>query len=82
VGLSSSWAGGKDGREVIDCLLPSISCLLSDSGIFYLVTVKENRPDDICQYLMKSFGLFSQTVITRRAYNEHLSVLRFSKKKI
>ena len=42
--LSSSWAGGVDGRQVIDQFLPYVTELLSPSGVLYLVVIKENKP--------------------------------------
>ncbi|CAH3166598.1 unnamed protein product [Porites lobata] len=47
-GIEASWAGGKDGREVMDRLLPLVSTLLSNFGCFYLVTVAENKPGIYC----------------------------------
>jgi len=41
-GLEASWAGGIKGREVMDRFFPYVPELLSDHGMFYLVTVKEN----------------------------------------
>lgn len=76
--IEASWAGGKDGREVMDRLFPLVSTLLSNSGCFYLVTITENRPDEIMKLLV-ACGLFGETVLTRKAGRERLSVLRFSK---
>lgn len=43
-GITAAWAGGIDGREVIDRVLPSIPALLSrPSGVMYLLLVEENR---------------------------------------
>jgi len=46
-GISISWAGGKDGRVVIDSFLPSVADLLSESGLFFMVSIEENMPRDI-----------------------------------
>lgn len=43
-GIEASWAGGEDGREVIDRFLPTVEMLLSLDGAFYLVIIKENKP--------------------------------------
>lgn len=48
-GIEASWAGGKDGREVLDRILDSIPNLLRpQGGCMYLVAVNENLPEDIC----------------------------------
>ncbi|XP_073689154.1 methyltransferase N6AMT1-like, partial [Garra rufa] len=77
-GIEASWAGGIRGREVMDRFFPMIPQLLSDHGVFYLVTVSENNPDEIVDVLGES-GLKGQTCLTRQAGRERLSVLRFSK---
>lgn len=47
-GIEAAWAGGSRGREVMDRLFPLVPSLLSDNGIFYLVTVKENDNGIYC----------------------------------
>ncbi|RMC01726.1 hypothetical protein DUI87_21742 [Hirundo rustica rustica] len=51
-GIEASWAGGKQGREVMDRVFPLVPDLLSPGGLFYLVTIKENNPG-----VEKRFGL-------------------------
>ncbi|XP_060090356.1 methyltransferase N6AMT1 isoform X2 [Heteronotia binoei] len=77
-GIEAAWAGGKNGREVMDRLFPVVSDLLSTRGLFYLVTVKENNPDEIIEILQK-YGLKGTKAICRRAGSENLAVLRFCK---
>lgn len=43
-GIEASWAGGKRGREVMDRFFPMVPQLLSEQGLFYLVTVSDNNP--------------------------------------
>jgi hypothetical protein len=43
-GIEASWAGGANGREVINRVLPLVPELLSNTGIFYMVVIKENNP--------------------------------------
>ncbi|KAJ1842187.1 HemK methyltransferase member 2 [Coemansia sp. RSA 2703] len=78
-GEAAAWAGGCDGRVVVDQLLPHVSMLLAPGGAFYLVVIEENRPDEIIQ-LMTAQGLDGERVLERRAGRERLSVLRFTKK--
>ncbi|RKP14314.1 N6-adenine-specific DNA methyltransferase 1 [Piptocephalis cylindrospora] len=73
-GIEASWAGGKEGREVLDRLLPLIHRLLSPKGIFYLVAVEENRPEDIAS-ILQAHGV----VARRKTGPEALSIWRYSK---
>ncbi|XP_006105876.2 hemK methyltransferase family member 2 isoform X1 [Myotis lucifugus] len=77
-GIEAAWAGGRNGREVMDRFFPLVPDLLSPRGLFYLVTIKENNPEDILE-TMKVRGLQGTTALSRRAGQELLSVLRFTK---
>lgn len=77
--LECSWAGGPDGRFWIDILLPRIASLLSPSGCFIMILVKENRPEEICHWALKEFGLKSKVLHDRKALNEHLFAVKFYK---
>ncbi|KAM3850746.1 methyltransferase N6AMT1 [Diretmus argenteus] len=75
-GVAAAWAGGRRGREVTDRFWPVVTQLLSEKGLFYLVTIAENRPEEIIHLLAES-GLTGVSCLSRRAGNERLSVLRF-----
>ncbi len=79
-GISAAWAGGRDGREVLDRLLPRIPALLSARGVVYLLVLEENikagQPDSLWTALP---GLAATRLLARRAGPEHLSVLRFAR---
>ena len=75
-GIEASWAGGRNGRRVLDRLLPHVARVLAPAGRFYVVCVAENDPASIVSYLRER-GLTGETVLRRRARNEALSVLRF-----
>mmetsp|Transcript_23452 Transcript_23452/g.35130 ORF Transcript_23452/g.35130 Transcript_23452/m.35130 type:complete len:279 (-) Transcript_23452:78-914(-) len=75
--ISAAWAGGLNGREVLDRILLDIPKLLSKKGVFYLVMVDENKPKEIIDALGKS-GLNATLVSKRQAYNEALKVWRFN----
>ncbi|NXU20095.1 HEMK2 methyltransferase, partial [Pardalotus punctatus] len=77
-GIEASWAGGKRGREVMDRVFPLVADLLSPGGLFYLVTIKENNPDEILETMKKS-GLNGTQVLSRQAGQEMLTILRFRK---
>ncbi|XP_051912951.1 methyltransferase N6AMT1 isoform X2 [Hippocampus zosterae] len=75
-GIEAAWAGGSRGREVTDRFLPIVSQLLSSRGLFYLVTIAENDPEEIIQTL-SGYGLQGKPHLSTRAGNERLTVLCF-----
>ncbi|NXX75785.1 HEMK2 methyltransferase, partial [Urocolius indicus] len=77
-GIEASWAGGKKGREVMDRVFPLVPDLLAPGGLFYLVTIKENNPDEILE-MMKKCGLEGTQALSRQAGQEMLTVLKFRK---
>lgn len=74
--ISAAWAGGMRGRRVLDRLLPAIGAALSARGLFYLLGVAENDPDEIAALLREQAGLQSTIIAERRAQNERLFVMR------
>jgi release factor glutamine methyltransferase len=56
--IAAAWAGGKDGRLVIDRLLPIIPTLLSDGGVAYMVVIPENKPQGNMPVYMLEFKAF------------------------
>lgn len=76
--IARSWAGGEKGREVMDRIFPLIPQLLSAEGVFYLVVIQENKPDEI-KSLMSSLGLEMEAVLMRKAGIERLMILKFRK---
>ncbi|KAF6385179.1 N-6 adenine-specific DNA methyltransferase 1 [Rhinolophus ferrumequinum] len=50
-GIEAAWAGGRKGREVMDRFFPLVPDLLSQRGLFYLVTIKENNPGNAGQFI-------------------------------
>lgn len=78
-GIEASWAGGTDGRLVIDQVLPQIARLLSrPNGVAYMITVDDNKPEDIASIMMKDYGITVQPFLRRRARNEFLTVLKMT----
>ena len=76
--ISGSWAGGVDGRQVIDRFLPTVPSLLSDNGLLYMIVVKENKISEICDS-MKAINFEMTVVLERKAGAEHLMALRFNR---
>jgi release factor glutamine methyltransferase len=78
-GIEASWAGGTHGRVVLDRALPQIASLLSwPNGAAYIITVDDNKPEDIAKLMMDSYGIRAEPLVRRKARNEYLSVIKMS----
>lgn len=77
--IQAAWAGGKDGRVVMDRLFPLLDRILSPSGVFYLVCIQPNRIDDV-ELVLNNFGFKLAKVLNRKAGIENLFILRFTRK--
>lgn len=75
-GITSAWAGGENGRSVIDKILPVADKLLSDKGWLYMVTLTANDPSDICLG-MKKKGYAARIVLQRSTEEESLHIIKF-----
>lgn len=73
--LIKSWAGGRDGCEIIDRLLKNLKDILTPRGVFYLLLIKENRPAELRKRLELD-GFSSEQIIDRKIRGEHLLVLK------
>mmetsp|Transcript_15604 Transcript_15604/g.22220 ORF Transcript_15604/g.22220 Transcript_15604/m.22220 type:complete len:304 (-) Transcript_15604:321-1232(-) len=78
-GIEASWAGGDDGRMVIDRALPQIATLLSNPhGRAYIIVVDDNKPEDIKNIMKCRYGINTVPILRRKARNEFLSVLKMT----
>ncbi|XP_027334793.1 methyltransferase N6AMT1 [Abrus precatorius] len=75
-GIVASWAGGENGRSVIDRILPVADHLLSEKGWLYLVTLTANNPSEICLQMRKR-GYASKIVVQRSTEEESLHIIKF-----
>lgn len=75
-GITSAWAGGEDGRSVIDRILPVADNLLSRKGWLYLVTLESNHPLQLCLQ-MRERGYASRIVVQRSTDEESLHIIKF-----
>lgn len=76
--ISRSWAGGKNGRIIIDRMLSQLPVMLTKEGACYLVVIAENKPAEIIKNMFH-IGYETQIVLERRVRGEFLSVLKFYK---
>ncbi len=78
-GIEASWAGGSNGRVVIDRALPQIARLLAfPHGVAYVVTVDDNFPEQISQTMNELYGIKVVPWLRRRAHNEYLTIQRMT----
>ncbi|XP_068324692.1 uncharacterized protein [Pyrus communis] len=75
-GIASAWAGGENGRTVIDKMLPVADTLLSKKGWLYMVTLTENNPSQICLQ-MREKGYASRILVQRLTEEENLQIIKF-----
>ncbi|KNA09733.1 hypothetical protein SOVF_150900 [Spinacia oleracea] len=75
-GIVASWAGGEDGRSVIDRILPVADKLLSEKGWLYMLTLAANKPLELCG-LMRRKGYASKIIVQRSTEEESLHVIKF-----
>ena len=77
--IDRTYAGGKDGIEVIEVAIGQASRLLSAQGVFYMIALEENNFDRLAQ-LADRVGMTSEIVLKRRTLIERLFVVQFQKK--
>ena len=77
-GIEASWAGGADGREVLDRLLPRVADALAPGGMFLCILLTQNKPEEVME-IMRRDGLTAELYIRCRADEEELFVMRCRK---
>jgi release factor glutamine methyltransferase len=78
IGIEASWAGGIDGREVIDELLPHVKNLLSPKGIFYLLLIDENKPKEVVEIMKTQYQMNADIIMQRRAGREKQFIVKIT----
>ena len=77
--IEISWAGGINGRKIIDESLQQIATLLTKpDGICYLITVDDNLPHELSTILHNDYKLQMIPLMRRRASNEYLTVQKIT----
>lgn len=73
--IAHAWAGGRDGRLVIDRFVRQLDGWLTPVGRAYLVLIKENDPTGVARELEER-GFAGAVIAERRIRGEHLFVMR------
>lgn len=76
--LTKSWAGGKDGREVIDRFLKLANSCLDHKSFGYILLLKENKPDEVIE-ILKNMSFDCEILNSRKLRGEELFILKFEK---
>lgn len=77
-GIAAAWAGGADGREVLDRLLPSVHDALAPGGVFLCVLLEQNKPQEVMD-IMRGRGMRCEIARSCLADEESLRVMRCDK---
>ncbi|EFC46644.1 predicted protein [Naegleria gruberi] len=79
--VRAAYAGGIDGREVIDKFIPMIKDILSRDGVFYFVLIEDNRPQEVMKLLSleENGGFASKIVLKKWVQGEYLFIVKFFK---
>ncbi|KAK1865932.1 hypothetical protein I4F81_008454 [Pyropia yezoensis] len=78
-GIEASWAGGADGRVVIDRFLAVVGDEVRDGGVVYLLLLAANRPEEVAA-AASAVGFDAVTVGRRWGGAERLCVLRLTRR--
>lgn len=76
--LVHSWAGGVNGRRIIDIIISKLDEILSLKGVFYLLILRENKPEEIMEQLFQQ-GFQSKKFMERRIPGEYLYILKINR---
>ncbi|KAK9884018.1 hypothetical protein WA026_004953 [Henosepilachna vigintioctopunctata] len=76
--INKSWAGGNQGREVIDKFLRKLPEILSKRGICYLLLLKANDLQDVSNVVGK-LGFKSKIILERKIIGEYLFVMKINR---
>ncbi|RWS05760.1 hemK methyltransferase family member 2-like isoform X1 [Dinothrombium tinctorium] len=80
--ISRSWAGGENGRVVIDRFINTVvPQITSETCLIYLVVIQENKPEEIIDAMRICGFYYSKIMLERKCKNERLKVIRFCRQK-
>jgi len=76
-GISISWAGGENGRAVLDAFIPLIPRLLAPGGRWYVCGIRENDVSSLKE-LIGLYGLNPEVILERTCGIEDLWVIKIT----
>ena len=79
--LSAAWAGGVDGREIIDRLLPQLRGRIAPTGSVYMVLEALNKPQEVAAALQEHGfrgEVVRRTDVVHEEAPERLEIWRFT----
>ncbi|KAI7864122.1 S-adenosyl-L-methionine-dependent methyltransferase [Spinellus fusiger] len=75
-GIEAAWAGGIDGRQVIDSFIPYVKDLLSPNGVFYLLLINENKPWEVVDRMKNDYAMQAGIILQRTAGREKQYIVK------
>lgn len=76
--ICKSWAGGHQGRKIMDKVFIKLIDILTDNGVAYVLVIKDNCPEQIIEDLM-TLNLNAKIIANRKIRGEHLFILKILK---
>jgi len=73
--ISAAWAGGDLGMNVTKEVIDSLTNVLSESGVAYIILEQCNKPEKVLEYI-RTLNLACEIVMERRAGREFLKVVK------
>lgn len=76
--INKSWAGGHDGRQIMNKVFEKLNDILSSNGVAYILVIKDNKPEEILIQL-KKLKFSANIIIERKIRCEHLFVIKIQR---
>lgn len=76
--IIKSWAGGLNGRQIMDKVFVELDDLLAVDGVAYVLVIKDNKPDEIIADLVR-LKMKAAVIGDRKIRGEHLFILKIER---
>lgn len=70
--ISAAWAGGKCGIEITLPLLKALHSILAPNGVFFLVAIAQNKPNDLINFVCAEFERSNSSHGSQRTLTGHV----------